>query len=150
MMKKKDRYERADWDVIGDVHKIFSKHGKFISLVERLCWSRDMNWNMRIPGVYCFAEQTNKLFDPFVFLYVGRTQDLHKRFCEHKHRWLRDYVLAYPKNQIWWGYILEENIPSEFGSMSVLENQCWRYEKELGLIRGERLYLDVTRNNGEV
>ena len=144
MISRIERFAHVNCDISRELHGMLLQNGKIVSLLSRLCWNREMNWNLRVPGFYCFAEQTNKVLDPFIFLYVGRTRDLHKRFCEHKHRWLMNYVLKYPKSHLWYGYILEENIPQDFGTVGYLEKMCWRNEKELGLVREQQLYKETT------
>lgn len=139
MFAKQERIKTSDYESKFALHNLVKEHGQFVRLVEKLCWPKGKNDTIKCGGFYCFLESTHNLYDPSIFLYVGRTNNLHKRFCEHKYNWLANYICSNSRSEIWWGYILENTLHDIGISVAELENLAWQHEVELGLVRGNVL-----------
>lgn len=138
-MTSTERFKNVDCKMTQELFNLFFEHGKFVPLLQKLCWTNKEKQSVKGSGLYCFTEVVNKNISISTFLYVGRTQTLHKRFNEHRNAWLNRYVLMNPSCQLHWGYVHEKDMPIDFGTVGEMENWCWRNTKKLGLIAGKEL-----------
>jgi hypothetical protein len=116
--------------------EIFDTYGETVPLLEKLLWDKKRNDMLKTSGFYCFKVAIPKLLSTSSFLYVGRTQDLQKRFKQHQHAWLNNYVLCNPKNQYFYCYAFAKNFAGNVGEVQIIENLCWQNREQLGLIPG--------------
>lgn len=119
--------------------ELFNNFGHGVPLLEKLLWKREQNDTLRTSGLYCFRELRPCPFAVSTFLYIGRTQNLHKRFREHRYAWLDNYVLSNRKNQYGYCYVRAEHFKGGFAKLAEIENACWREKEKLGLIHAEKL-----------
>ncbi len=128
-----------DLECLQELFNFFSEHGKFVPLLQKLCWTNKQKQSVKGAGLYCFTQTMNKNISVTTFLYVGRTRTLHQRFNQHRNAWLNKYVLLHPNYQFHWGYVRQEDVPSDYCSVAESETAIWKFKKELGLTTGKEL-----------
>lgn len=126
--------------LIEEVIRIFEDNGQVMPLVERLLLNQKQNEEYKRSGVYAFFQNGTKWSEPTTMLYVGVSDDCHKRFVEHKSQWLRQYVSANPRRNIFYGWIpcwetnpMNLSIDGTEMRRNEVENILWKEKNQLGL-----------------